>query len=326
METKMLKKVLAAVLAASSVMAMSGVAMAAKGKTGNGKSNGGFKISAESGKKKSGKKKSEKRKSERKVMRLKKIKKNTVAKTTSVNPSASSVMSLADAKAALKNTRNILSEENCNDRFVSKITGAIESLKSKGKTLIFKNWSEENKSKLLEALIKWAKSDKVTVKHDIVRAISNLAEEAFLFGNCLREKNSALIDALYTACDSNDNNKEVKLEAAWAFSLLIDNGFVSDKNSDNVSKLRGILIKDEETGKINVARTTSVAPSPYSGNPVLEQLAGRPRSFLNSTKVETSGSMDEDIDNNEKGKLGYETDHFEKNDDDSDSDSGSDSI
>ena len=320
----MFKKVLAAVLAASSVMAMSGVAMAAKGKTGNGKSHGNFKISAKSGQRKSGKKKSE-----RKVMRLKKIKKNTVAKTTSVDPITSAVMSLEDAYAALENTQNILSEENCNNGFVLKITGAIESLKSNGKTLIFQNWSEEKKSKLLDALIKWAKSDKVTVKLDIVRAISNLAEETFLFGNCLREKNSDLIDALLAACANN--NEKVKLKAAWAFSCLIDNGFVRDKNSDNVSKLREILIKDEKTGKIKVERITRVAPSPYSGNPVLEQLAGRPRSFLDPTKVEpffTMDSMDikdsEDIDNNEKGKLGYETDHFEENDDDSDS--GSDSY
>ena len=145
METKMLKKVLAAVLAASSVMAMSGVAMAAKGKSGNGKSNGGFKISAKSGQRKSGKKKSE-----RKVMRLKKIKKNTVAKTTSVDP------------------------------------------------------------------------------------------------------------------------------------------------------------------------------APYSDNPVLEQLNGRPRFNLDLPKgMSVFDSMDEDIDNNEKGKLSYETDHFEENDDDSYSDSDS---
>ena len=256
MKSKMFKRVFAAMLAASSVMAMSGVAMAAKKAPGNGKKNGAPKTYVQSG---------------RKVMKLKKIKARGKAKNASnwkldiyKNRPVDTLdvpkdVSVFDSRyigdidndeksgfddepersfAEMMGEEDMLSQDCCNDAFVLKTTNEIRHLKQIHATLSLKNCRKGKEQELVDALISWAKSDSITVKRNIAVAIGDLAQEGF-FGDLPQEKKKDVIGALV---DCVDCDPSAKSDVAWAFKRLVECGFVNENEpSEAVLKLKAIL-------------------------------------------------------------------------------------
>ena len=241
----MFKRVFAAMLAASSVMAMSGVAMATKKAPENGKSHEASKTPVQSG---------------RKVMKLKKIKargkrKNKKNKQVDVlvvpsnlafkyNPdSDDDEQSKLDCKTehfytAAMGGKDMLSQDCCNDEYVLKTTNQIRRLKHIHSIHNLKDCPKGEELELVNALISWAKADNITVKRNIAVAVGDLAPEGFL-NDLPQEKKPEVLSALVNCVDRDPS---IKQDVAWAFKRLLECGFVNEnENSEEILKLREIL-------------------------------------------------------------------------------------
>ncbi len=279
MKAKMIKKILAVMLAASTVMTMSGLVMAAKKAPGSGKSHGASKTPAQSG---------------RKVMKLKKIKARgkgkskkdkqfkqqegvIVTKITSTTPieisdnwgldtysrpvvtfDASSVVIFGPHDADLGNYEpssldpvrgyfytsvmgkaDMLSQDCCNDEFVLKTTNAIRRLKHNHLTIFYLKDCPEGKE---QELVNALIS---WAKSDNITVKRNIAvaigdlAQEGFFDDLSREKKQDIFGALVNCFDRDPS---IKPDVAWAFKRLVDRGFVNEnENLEEVLRLQEIL-------------------------------------------------------------------------------------
>ena len=278
MKSKMFKRVLAAMLAASSVMAMSGVAMATKKAPGSGKNHGASKNPAQSDKKVM-KLKKIKARGKRKNKKDKQFKKQEVADSTesthnwkldiyknkrgeTLSSVPSNLMFGAWRKDIYDDEKSIricgtkhfytaamggedmLSQDCCNDKFVLQTTNEIRRLKHSHHVRSLKDCRKGKEQELVDALISWAKSDNITVKRNIAVAIGDLAEEGF-FDDLPQEKKKDVLGALVNCVDHAPSTRP---DVAWAFKRLVGCGFVNgNENSEEGLKLQEILNDCEDS-------------------------------------------------------------------------------
>ena len=262
MKSKIFKKILASLLACSTVVAMSGVAAARKKRPKAEKTHTAPKDPA---------KKKAKRKT-RKFVTIKKIsKKDKKAQDKSslkscegeaadeswrLNNLLSPVyipryyMPIPSVKKdyfngngdlmlkSITSSTDILSKDCLDDRCVVDITHSIKSFKLNGNLVNLKKCSMEKKLRIMNVLINWAKSGRITRKENVVVAIVDLAQSEFF-----DEFNDAQkLNIFKTLVECFENNWLSGSDVAWAFKRLLEAGFV-DKNesSEEVQKLQKIL-------------------------------------------------------------------------------------
>ncbi len=260
MKTKRLKKFLAAMIAASSVMAMSGTAMAVKKTPRNEKSQGASKDP-------NGKQTKRKR---RKFVTIKKNvskgKKNVRKRKKNLNSNESESVALPlenpltpiyipryympvpsvkidiyngdgdSMMESLVSPADILSKED--DRCVVDITHQIRSFKLNGNLSNLKKCLLEKRVRLATALVNWIKSDCVTRKENVIVAVVDLAENEFFDGFDQTQK----LDILRTLVTCFEDRCLGGSNVAWAFKRLVQAGFVAGNEfSEEVLKLQQIL-------------------------------------------------------------------------------------
>jgi len=253
MKTKALKKFLAAMIAASSVMLVSGTAMAAKKMPRNEKSQGAYKDP-------------DGKKTKRKRRKFVTIKKNVKRGKKSLNSNESESVALplenpptliyipryympvpsiktdiynGDGDSMMKrlvSPADILSKED--DRCVVDITHQIRAFKLNGNLSNLKKCLLENRVGLANALVNWIKSGSVTRKVNVMVAIVDLAENEFFDGFDQAQK----LDILREIVRGVDGNYLYESNVAWAFRRLVKAGFVAgNESSKEVLRLQKIL-------------------------------------------------------------------------------------
>lgn len=260
MRAKTLKKILAAMLAASTVMTISGGAVATNKTPKNEKSQGASKSPSEKKTKRkirkfvTIKKNAKKSKKAGRKKNLKSTERKSVDATLPLeNPPAPVhipryYMPVASVKSdifsgdgdsmmkSLVSPADILSKED--DRCVVNITHQIRSFKLSGNLSNLKKCLLEKRVELVNALVNWIKSDYVTKKVNVMVAVVDLAENGFFDGFDQAQK----LDILRTLVTCFKDRFLGGPDVAWTFRRLVQAGFVAgNESSEEVLKLQKIL-------------------------------------------------------------------------------------
>ena len=268
MKTKTLKKILAAMLAASSVMSMAGTAMAVKEAPRSQKSQEVSNGSDGKKAKRNGKKAKRKR---RKFVTIKKnaekVEKNLQLsecesihsipflcespiitprrcmlvpsdKRDTYNGNGDSMMSY------MLDSTDISSEDCLDNRCIVYITDQIKSFKLNGNLNNLKKCSMDKRVRLVNGLVKWMTSTARFVDRQVnaMVAIVDLAESEFFDGFDNKQK----LDILRALVTCSDSCHVGGPSVAWAFRHLDKAGFIAgNESSEEVLKLQKVL-KDFE--------------------------------------------------------------------------------
>lgn len=253
MKTKTLKKILALMIVASSVVSMAGTAMAAKKMPRNEKSQGGSKDP-------DGKKTKRKR---RKFVTIKKNLKSSERKSIkAISPLETPIyipryyMPVHSVKIDIYNgdgdsmmdgmlsSTDISSEDCLDDRCVVDITHRIRSFKLDGNLINLKKCLLEKRVRLANALVNWIKSRRVIRKENVMVAIVDLAENEFFDGFDQAQK----LDIIRTLVSFFEGSCLRDSDCVWAFRRLVQAGFVAgNEASEEVLKLQKILSDFEKS-------------------------------------------------------------------------------